>query len=278
MKKSFNLIFASCVLAAFSLVSCDKDVETSPVQVDLTQKGKVEGYVYADLNLTTAGLETVPAGTKVIVSVPNNQLLSGAAGNWVDTVLTDNAGKFVAIVPTNVKGVNVSIKTVDFIADQVQPLNSHYASTPIKKVFVAPGATSVDVMPGDSKIKIIEYSNVEDFSNFVEFVSIKGTAVAELDNNYSAKENAPGIDVIFFTSDGKWSKKVTLTKETSKTTFALDIPKSKDIRYSFDFTYEIAGKTYRFKSDMRDLGVFSGDYTIEDDLTKIDLGSGIEVK
>lgn len=274
MKKSFSLFFALCVLAAFSFTSCDKDVETSPVQVDLSQKGKVEGYVYADLNLTTAGKEAVPAGTKVIVSVANNQLLSGASSNWIDTVFTDANGKFEASVPTKASGVTVTVAATDFVADQVQPLISHYAGTPIKKLFTAPASTSVSVLPGESKIRIIEYTKIDNFTNFVEFVTVKGKAYAELDNNYgNGSENAPAVDVIFSTSSG-WSKKITLTKNSTNTTFTLDVPNDASVYYSYDFTYDIGGKTYRFKGTEE----YFGSYSNDDDATSINLGNGTEVK
>jgi hypothetical protein len=274
MKKSFNSIFALCVLAAFSFVSCDKDVETSPVQIDLSQKGKVEGYVYADLNLTTAGKEAVPAGTKVIVTVKNSDLITGATGNWIDTVFTDSDGKFAASVPTKAAGVSVTINTTDFVADQTQPLTSHYANTPIKKLFTAPASVSATVLPGETKIKIIEYTKDSYFTNFVEFVTIKGKAYAELDNNFgNGDENAPAVDVIFSTDSG-WSKKITLTKNTTNTTFSLDVPYDASVYYSFDFTYDIGGKTYRFKNTGKYLSSFGND----DDATSINLGYGEEVK
>ena len=269
MKKSLSLI-ASFFLVAVLLVSCDKDVDTSPVTVDKSKTAIVKGYLYADLNLTTAGLEPAPANIKVLVTVSNNDLISGATGNWIDTVKTDANGTFSISVPVVSQGVTVSIKAADFIADQTQPLTSHYAANAIKKVFSTSGATTLTVLPGEENIQIVDYDKVENFSNFVEVVTVKGKAYAELDGTMG-NENANIIDVIF-SADG-WSKKVTLTKEGVYTVFNVDVPKGEIVSYTFDFTASKGGKTYRYKGTE-----ILGAYGVDTENLAIDFGAGEEVQ
>lgn len=279
MKKSFSLIVSILAVVAFVFVSCDKDVETSPVSVDLSQKATVTGYLYADLDLTDAGLEPVPANIKVIVSVPNSDLLSNANGNWIDTVLTDASGKFVATVPTKASGVEVTVTTTDFVANQVQPLTSHYAATPIAKVYAGFAQSSFEILPGEAKIKVYEYGDPTMFKDFDNIVTIKGKAYAETDDNNSEIENSPLAEVVF-SADG-WSKKVTLVKNGVYTTFAIDVPSDKTIYYSWDFTAEKnvyvdsewKKVLYRYKGTEY-LGSFDGD---TEDLD-IDFGNGVEVE
>lgn len=274
-----NLVFAIFALVSFVIVSCDKDVETSPVSVDLSQKATVTGYVYADLNLTDAGKEPV-ANVEVIVSIPNSDLMSGASGNWIDTIVTDNTGKFVATVPTKNAGVNVTVTTTDFIRDQTQSLTSQYQT--ISKLFTGAAQTSFKILPGESKIKLFEYGDPIDLKDFDNLVTIKGKAYAETDLNNSVTENAPLVDIIFATTDGLWSKKVTLIKEGAYTTYTIDVPNNKTIRYTYDFTAEKnvpdggTGWTkvlYRYKGTTT-----LSAYSVKTEGVNLDFGTGTKVE
>jgi hypothetical protein len=74
MKKLSNVILISIVLVAAFLTSCDKEIETSPVTFDKSQKGTVTGYVFANTDNSLPGYEKVAEGTKVVITMNYNEL------------------------------------------------------------------------------------------------------------------------------------------------------------------------------------------------------------
>jgi hypothetical protein len=278
MKKVSKVILSSIILSAAFLASCDKEITTSPLTIDQSKKATVQAIVYADLDLTNYGKELVPAGTKVILTIPYSDLGSSATGNWIDTVTTNAQGKINATVPTNAKGVTVTLSPIDFIADQTQPLGSHYAT--ISKLYQKTGtATTVSVKTSDVKVSLLEYNTISGLSDFDNLVTIQGKAYAETDNNNGVEENAPLVDVIF--SGTGFSTKVTLTKPGAYTVFSVNIPNNLAISYSYDFTADKnvpdgAGwkrVSYRYKGTKT-----LGTYTSDTDGLAIDFGDGVEVK
>ncbi len=71
MKKVIFLA-AMSLLALLALTSCEENVVSTPVSVDLVPKAKISGRASAELNLQTAGLEAAPAGTELFVEVNYN--------------------------------------------------------------------------------------------------------------------------------------------------------------------------------------------------------------
>lgn len=285
MKNVSKAIVACFVVFATFMSSCDKEITTSSLTVDKSQKGTVQAIVYADLDQTNFGLELVPAGTRVILTIANSSLNPNATGNWIDTVTTDAQGKFLASVPTNATGVNVNFTLVDFIADQTQPLGSHSAK--VTKLFQRNGALpAVNVKTSDFKIASLDYNTVSDLKDADNFVTISGKAFAELDGNSAGEENAPVVDVIFsYTSStpgSSFSTKVTLSQNATNTIFTVNVPASTaqtgQLKYSYDF---IAQKnvpdgsggwkrvSYRYQGSTT-LGSFS----IDSDGQILDFGNG----
>jgi hypothetical protein len=265
MKKLSNVILVTCLAVAALLSGCDKEVETSALKVDESQKGTLECYVYADINLTTYGLEVVPAGTKVILSIPNDKLIGRGTGNWTDTVVTDANGYFKKDVPATSSGVPVTITPIDFVYAQVQPLTSKDKS--ISKTFKNSVSPTVTVKANGNAIKNVEYDQIVDFANFTEFVTIKGKVFADMDGSINGLESAPSdVKVIFYTTTGSdWSKEVSFTNTTidgkSYTTYTVDVPKGQEIscRYSFTKDRFVNGANTKYVFDGTwDLG--SSDY------------------
>lgn len=235
MKSVSKVILTSMMLLATMLYSCDKEIETSPVTVDLTQTATLEMYVYADLDQTNWGKEPVAAGVKVILTIPYSDLGLGGSQNWIDTVETDAAGKIITSVPADANGVTVTIAPVDFVANQTQPLTASF--TTIQKVFKKTGtAQTVKLNTADLKVQLVEYNATETFSDFDDFVTISGKAFANLDNEQTGNENAPLVKVIF--SCPGWSKEITLTKPAVYTIYSIEVPNNQTISYKFDFTYD----------------------------------------
>lgn len=232
MKSVSKVILTSMMLLATMLYSCDKEIETSPVTVDLTQTATLEMYVYADLDQTNYGKEPVAAGVKVILTIPYSDLGLGGSQNWIDTVETDANGKIITSVPADANGVTVTIAPVDFVADQVQPLTASY--TTISKVFKKTTSQTVSLKTADLKVQLVEFNQFDGFSDFDNYVTVTGKAYASTDDNNSVNENAPLVDVIF--SGAGWSKKVTLVKTGAYTTYSIQVPNNIAISYTFDFT------------------------------------------
>ena len=278
MKNVSKAILAGLVLFAAFMTSCDKEVTTSPLTVDESQKATVEAIVYADLDLTNYGKELVPAGTKVILTIPYSDLGSSATGNWIDTVKTNAQGIITASVPTNAKGVTVTLIPIDFIADQTQPLGSHYPT--ISKLFQKTGAaTTLTVKTSDLKVSLLEYNTISGLSDFDNLVTIQGKAYAETDDNNSVVENAPLVDVIL--SGTGFSTKVTLTKPGAFTVFTANVPNNVAISYTFDFTADknVADGAGWKKVSYRYKGTKTlGTYTADTDGLSLDFGVGVEVK
>jgi hypothetical protein len=277
MKRIKNLLFAIFALVAVTFTSCDKDVETSPVTVDLSQKATLTGYLYADLDLSLNGLETVES-VPVIITIPYSDFTTSATGNWVDTVKTDANGVFTATVPTNTKGVNVTVTTTDFTYAQIQSSLAHY--TTIEKIFAGAAQTSFKILPNESKIKKFDYGTGTTFDDFSNLVTIKGRAYAETDLNNSVTENAPVVDVIFYCDS--WSKKVTMVKDASAyTTFTVDVPNGQTIKYSYDFTTDknVADGSGWKKVAYRYTGTGTmSSYTVDTDGLSIKFGEGTLVE
>jgi hypothetical protein len=268
MKSVSNVILTSMMLLATMLYSCDKEIETSPVKVDEAVTGTLTVYLYADLDQTNAGKESVPAGTNVLLSIPNKEItgFSSAIGNWEKTVAVDAQGKIEVTVPTNSTGVNVSIRPADFTFAQVQALTSTDAT--VTKLFSYDLATSYNVKAEEKVIRVLNYNKENTFSSYINYVTISGKAYAETDDNNSVTENAPLVDVIFTSTTG-WSKKVTLVKTGAYTTFTVQVPASiNGLSYPISYTYDFSAdknvadgagwvkKLYRY-NDTKSLGTFS---------------------
>ena len=271
------------MLLATIMISCDKEVSSTSLSLDKASKATINGYVYADTNLQVLGKEAVSAGKTIILTIPYSNFtgFSSASGNWTSTVTTDANGHFVIQVPTDADGVTVTFTPVDFVTNQIQPLNSHFTSIP--EVFSYTGtAYTLSVKDNDSKVKLIDYDTNKAFDNFNNIVTITGYALAETDNNNSVEENSPLVNVVFSTTG--WSKQVTLTPANNgKSVFTVDVPNSSSlvVSYSFNFT------TNKNVSDgqggwVKQLFLYKGtktltNYTSDTDGVVLDFGAGTKV-
>lgn len=281
MKSVSKVILTSMMLLATMLYSCDKEIETSPVTVDLTQTATLEMYVYADLDQTNYGKELVAAGVKVILTIPYSDLGLGGSQNWIDTVETNANGKIVTSVPADANGVTVTIAPVDFVADQVQPLTASY--TTISKVFKKnDAAQTVFLKTADSKVQLVQYNTSDSFADFDDYVTLSGKAFANLDDEHAGNENAPLVKVIF--SCPGWSKEITLTKPSTYTIYSIEVPNNQTISYKFDYTYD---KKVVDPNDatkwITQLFRYNGTntlnkYTVNTEGVSLDFGSGTKVE
>ena len=269
LRLSMSLL-AGLMILFFS--SCDKEKEASPLSVDLSKKATIKGYVFAELDMTSAGMEKAPAGTKILVTVDYSYLNSSVNGSWKDTTMVDNNGQFSVQVPADDNGVNAEIYAIPFEYNQVQEYGSYFNQ--LMKVYEA-GNKNVSLSSNETKIIQITYSG-NTLDNFVDMVEISGNLTAELNDTVVGREDTDGGIQLAFHADG-WSKSVTTGDEGS---FTVVVPKSETIYVDFSFQRdritwdaeegEYMPMPYLFEAKNKSLGTFPGS---EDDVI-IDAGEG----
>lgn len=231
MKRTERKLGVILIALAFIFASCEKEITTSNLSLDKSQKAKVKAYFYAELDKTKQGLELAPNGTKVFVSIPNSSLssASGVTGNWIDTVLISN-GIADITVPTVSTGVTVTIKAAEFTYSQVQSFGS--VSSTISKIYSVTAAQTISVFPGESKSKEITYDGLNQLDNFAETVTCAFILKADMDETVAGNENVPqGSIVNLYTST--WAGTATVGADGKITA---TIPKDEAISLKFEAT------------------------------------------
>lgn len=109
-----------------TLDSCKK-AEPTAMEFDKTQTANITGYVYAQLNLVNdlngdGTYEYAPSGTKIFVTVANNQYVYDAQGYAVYETTVGSDGRYSLDVPADINGVNVEVSLVDFEYNQTQAI------------------------------------------------------------------------------------------------------------------------------------------------------------
>jgi hypothetical protein len=226
--KNFS-IYGLLVGAAFATASCDKDVESTSLKVDLATTITVKGYVYAELDKRTAGKEFAPAGTDVILSVPYGNL-NGAASNgkWKDTVKLGSNGEFSADVPVDDDGVVLTVDVQPFEYEQTTSYSSLNAKE--KRIYEAPPKNVSVSTSANSIIEVLYIDRA--FGNAAQKVRVTFTFTAELDNSLAGEENVIGQKVTLF-NDG-WAQDYTTNNEGK---IVADVPYGENILLTINFTY-----------------------------------------
>jgi hypothetical protein len=228
MKKIMLVFAALFVMSAVLMVSCDKDESDTSLNIDLLKKATIKGYVYAQLDLTTAGLEKAIPGTKIIISVPYSDLNSSASGNYKDTTVVSADGTFEIEVPVGNSSAYISIIPLPFETTQVQELGS--IVSPVKKYYTA-GTSYLTLSASDYEIVEITY-NDHTFADFVEMAQISGLLRAETnDTIFGLEATTAGISLIF-QGEG-WNKTVTTTDSGS---YTITLPANQNVYVSYSFT------------------------------------------
>lgn len=267
-------LLIGCMIMLFT--SCDKEKEASPVRVDLTKKATIKGYVFAELDMTSAGVEYAPQGTKILVSVDYSDLNNSADGSWKDTTMVDGNGVFMVQVPADDNGVTAKISPMPFEYNQVQEYGSYFEQVP--KVYKA-NAANVSITSNEMEVIQVSYT-ANDFDNFVKMVGLSGNLVAELnDTIVGQEETTDGIELNFH-SDG-WSTSVTTGANGA---FTVVVPASQTIMVDYSFeenrvtwnieTGEYVAVPFLYEAEDQSLGSFPD----SEDKLEIDAGSGVFIE
>ncbi len=254
MKSVSKVILTSMMLLATMLYSCDKEIETSPVTLDNSLTGKIKGYVFAELDLTSYGKEAV-AGKKVVITVAYSQLgLSSTKGNVIDTVETAADGSFEYTSVVDLDGADVVAKVLDFTYAQKQPLGSQLAT--IEKIYAGTSTTFSSVKPTEIQIKRIDLgAPANNTGEVYEFYTISGQFKCDRNLFEAGDETVPADTKFIFSANGtsQWSKEVTLTSDGK---YSVLVPAKETISVKYNFT--TSGKNAANESvTFRFMGSFS---------------------
>ena len=228
------------VLSAFTFTSCEQDVVTSPVTVDLLPKANISGNVTAELNLQSYGKELAPSGTQLLVEINYSDLnstLSASAGKWKDTVTVDENGKYNLSVPAGVTTTTVTITPLPFEYNQVQSYGALYPT--IKMAYTYAVKTIVSINAGQSIIQNIDYPVVStSVANFVDKVRIAGKVTANTDVSVVGNEKVPDNTVIYFYNSSSiynstWKDSVKVINGA----YSIVVPKNITIYWSSKFSF-----------------------------------------
>jgi hypothetical protein len=249
MKNISKAILAGFVLSAAFLVSCDKEISTSPLTLDKS-KATIKGYVYANTDLTKLGYETAPAGTKVVITMDYDQIsgLGSSNGTLIDTVKLAADGTFQYQVPSDANGVTVYVN-IKFVYAQVQPLGEQNAT----RLKTFSGSTSYFVKTGETLAQRIDLDEDNTLDEVYDWVTISGTVYCDYDLSVGGYEKLPsGTKLIFrtdYTNSNGWSQEVTVSTDGK---FTVKVPSNISIYIDYNFT--LPGKlsgggnvTYRFQ-------------------------------
>jgi hypothetical protein len=271
MKKIMPVLAAFIVIGAVLMVSCDKDETSTSFSINLLKKATIKVYAYAQLDLTTAGLEKAPAGTKVIISIPYNEFNTSVSGIYKDTAAINSEGFFEIEVPVGNESATVSLIPLPFETNQVQALGS--LTSPIKKYYTV-NKTDISLSAGDYKIVEITYIT-NTYANFVETAQISGVLRAETDDAKLGEEpTTSGISLIFHGNG--WNKTVTTT-DGGAYSVVVSASETVYVDYSFTATRKIGILTpsYLFEKTNQSLSSFN-----PNSVNKLDIsaGSGVLAK
>jgi len=200
--RKINYLLLMVVLSLIMFTGCgDKEIVSSPISISSLPKATITGYVTADLNLQTLGSELVPAGTKLLISIPYSSLNSLASiGTWQDTIKVDASGKYTAKVPTTTSGVSVIITPMSFEANQTQAFGYSVSSLPFRYSCLP---LTVSVASLQTVNQDISYSGAI-LPQYARKVLFTGAVRAELDATNAGYEFAPnGTIVRFYNSSWK---------------------------------------------------------------------------
>ncbi len=272
MKMKLFLLLVIVAASGIIFTSCDKEVESTALTVNISRTITVKGYVYAELNNRSAGLEYAPAGTLLYCSVYYSDLNSSAtAGKWADTVVVDENGQFAIDVPVDDNGVNLIIEGAPFEYNQIQPFGAN--SNTVKKLYLATTVTKIVSTTYNSIVEVFYTATL--LANYVEKVKLNLTVEAELDNSTSGNEKVVSQKITLHNAG--WSQEYT-TDDNGKITAA--VPANENIFYTISFEYDkkvpdgTGYKTEKYKYEAKT--AFLGSFASETDVT-IDLGGGVPV-
>ncbi len=164
MKKSFLIL--GLFIAILGTINSCKKVTPTAMEIDKSKTATITGYVHAHLSLVTWQNDNVwenaPAGTKMFISVANNQYVNGAEGYSIYETTVGSDGKYSFNVPADINGVDVEVSLVDFEYNQEQaqwdPVESEWVLDGTERKIYTVSSWNPNLTVGSVKIKDFYYS------------------------------------------------------------------------------------------------------------------------
>ena|SRR5690554_156881 len=122
MKKQF--FFAAATVLAFAFTSCKKYEVSAPLDIAELPTVQVSGTLFAQLDDTKPGLETVPSGVQVLVRVDIDEYNPDNNSNdyHIISTQTNANGAFSINVPVTAAGIDANISFETFTYDKLDSI------------------------------------------------------------------------------------------------------------------------------------------------------------
>lgn len=144
-----NILLGIATFSLLFLTSCSKE-ESSSLELDQSKSATVQGLVKADLDLTEAGYENAPVGTKLIITIENSEYLAGATGSSTYETTVDNYGGYSINLPVNDNGIEATFFPDDFEFEQEVEGDD-------ERVIFTASPFSITLYPGSTYIRDVQY-------------------------------------------------------------------------------------------------------------------------
>ncbi|SMD38201.1 hypothetical protein SAMN04488029_3680 [Reichenbachiella faecimaris] len=238
MKKNnmLSLVFGSALIAMFA-TSCDEDLTSTPLSIDYLDSVTVRIYPKTDLDLTSAGNESAPAGTSVTITIPYSQYSTTGTGGGSNSSIvvgdTVNANGFAEFtVPVDDNGVNATVSVDGFEFDQVQADGSTKASwynfTPITYALILGGKSIYSQ-------SLATITAIDESSTLLP-ATLVGNVTGEFNNQSPGKESAPEGTVVTITKVDGAEQFETETTLDANGQFSIEVEVNRNGGDSFEVT------------------------------------------
>lgn len=160
MKRRFLVLISFLFGAAILIQSCSKD-EVAPLTSYNVPKGTIKGKTFAELDLTTAGYENVPSGTKLMlrISVAQYGIDPGDSRNAYKTyeATVGATGDYSFTVDATTAGVSTDLVCIYFEYNQVTGKNANNQPITVRRIYYF-NQSSVSVIAGQTVYRDIYYT------------------------------------------------------------------------------------------------------------------------
>ncbi|MEP2025906.1 MAG: hypothetical protein ABJH98_12020 [Reichenbachiella sp.] len=241
MKKTkFLFLVIGSALTAMFATSCDEDLTSTPLSIDTFDSASYRIYPKAELDLTSAGNESVPAGTTVTLTIGYSQYSrvgnGGATNSSIvlkDTVNANGYAEF--IVPVDDDGVNATVSIDGFEFAQVQ------ADGSTKDYFYTFTAFTQALTLGAQNhpaAAVVATTTELDESSTLLPATLVGNVTGELNLQTPGKEAAPEGTVVLITKVDGDEEFETETTLDANGQFSIEVEVNKNGGDSFEVTVQ----------------------------------------
>lgn len=168
MKKTAFYLSVFGVLLITLFTGCDEELTSTPLSIDDLESATLRIYAKADLDLTSAGEESLPSGTIVTATVPYSQYSFVGVGGSPSTSIVvsesiNESGYVEFTIPVDDDGVSATISINGFEYDQVQAdgeVETKFYNFGTQTETITLGSSSISEFSGPTIVTIDESSDL----------------------------------------------------------------------------------------------------------------------